>query len=104
MKMNILASAALLSDEDLLARIDVLAGTERHASAELVAHLAVLYARPSLYASKGYGSLFNYCTEALRLSEDAACSRIEAAKACHRLPILIDLLADGSMTLTSVRI
>jgi hypothetical protein len=104
MKMNILASAALLSDEDLLARIGVLAGTEREAVAELVAHLAVLYERPSLYASKGFGSLFNYCTEGLRLTEDAACNRIEVAKVCRRFPVLIELLADGSMTLTSLRI
>ena len=104
MKMNILATAALLSDEDLLAHIDVLAGRERYASAELVAHLAALYTRPSLYAAMGYGSLFSYCTQALHLSEDAACNRIEAAKACERFPALLDLLAAGSMTLTTVRI
>jgi hypothetical protein len=104
MKMNILTSAALLSDEDLLARIDVLAGGERDAVAELVAHLAVLYERPSLYASKGFGSLFHYCTEALHLSEDVACNRIEAAKACRRFPCLIEWIADGSLTLTSLRI
>ena len=84
--MNMLATAAALSDEDLLAHIDVLAGSERHASAELVAHLAVLHARPALFAAKGYGSLFSYCTQALRLSEDAACNRIEAAKACRAIP------------------
>jgi hypothetical protein len=104
MKMNILASAALLSDEDLLARIDVLAETEREAVAELVAHLAVLYERPSLYARKGFGSLFKYCTEALHLSEDVACNRIEVAKCCRRFPVLIELLAHGSMTVTSLRI
>ena len=99
-----LASAAALSDEDLLAHIDLLAGSERHASAELVAHLVVLRARPALYAAKGYGSLFRYCTQALRLSEDAACNRIEAAKACERFPVILDLLASGAMTLTSVRV
>ena len=104
MKMNMLTSAGALSDEDLLVHIDVLAGTERHASAELVAHLAVLRTRPALYAGKGYGSLFSYCTQALRLSEDAACNRIEAAKACQRFPVILDLLASGAMTLTSVRV
>ena len=104
MKMNMLASAAALSDDDLLARIDGLASTERHTSAELVAHLAVLRARPALYAAKGYGSLFSYCTQALHLSEDAACNRIDAAKACERFPLILDLLASGSMTLTSVRV
>src|SRR3989442_14453146 len=79
MMTNILVSAAALSDRDLLARLEVLASKEREASAELVAHLAELDSRPALYAARGYGSLFSYCTQALRLSEDAACSRIEAS-------------------------
>jgi len=67
MKTSILATAAGLSDQDLLARLDVLAGREREASVELVAHLAALDTRPSVYAAQGYGSLFSYCTQALRL-------------------------------------
>src|SRR6185295_13391501 len=47
--------------------------------------------------------LFSYCTEALRLSEDAACSRIEAARACRRFPVILDRLASGELTLTTVR-
>src|SRR5438034_11537928 len=104
MKTNILVSAATLSDRDLLARLEVLASKERVASAELVAHLAELDSRPALYAAQGYGSLFSYCTQALRLSEDAACSRIEAARACRRFPVILDLLVAGSLTLTSVRL
>jgi 5-methylcytosine-specific restriction endonuclease McrA len=103
-KMNILATAAALSDQDLLARLDVLTVKEREASVELVAHLAALDTRPSLYAGKGYGSLISYCTQALGLSEDAACNRIEAARACRRFPMILDLLASGAMTLTSVRL
>src|SRR5712691_3146374 len=104
MKTNILVSAAALSDQDLLARLEVLAGKEREASVELVAHLAALDSRPALYAAQGYGSLFSYCNQALRLSEDAACNRIEAARACRRLPLILDLLASGEVTLTSVRL
>src|SRR2546426_947333 len=104
MKTNILVSAATLSDRDLLARLEVLASKEREASAELVAHLAELDSRPALYAAQGYGSLFSYCTQALRLSEDAACGRIEAARACLRFPLILELLASGSLSLTSVRL
>ena len=89
MKTNILAIAAGLSDQDLLARLHVLAGTEREASVELVAHLAALDTRPAVYAAQAYGSLFSYCTQALRLSEDAACNRIEAARACRRFPVIL---------------
>src|SRR6266436_2118052 len=104
MKTNILVSAAALSDRDLLARLEALAVKEREASVDLVAHLAELDSRPALYAAQGYGSLFSYCTQALRLSEDAACSRIEAARACRRFPLILELLASGSLTLTSVRL
>jgi hypothetical protein len=104
MKINTLESAAVLSDADLLARLATLAGSEREASAELVAHLAVLDTRPGVYAAQGYGSLFGYCTQALRLSEDAACNRIEAARACRRFPVILDRLASGTLSLTTVRL
>src|SRR6266511_2036485 len=104
MMTNILVTASALSDQDLLARLGLLAGKEREASVELVAHLAALDSRPSLFAAQGFSSLFTYCTQALRLSEDAACNRIEAARACRRFPQILELLASGSLTLTSVRL
>jgi hypothetical protein len=105
MKMtNLLDTADALSDQDLLARVNVLAARERESTAELVAHLAALDARPSLYAAKGYSSLFAYCTEALRLSEDATCNRTEVARACRRFPEILDRLASGELNLTSARV
>ena len=103
MNTNLLALASSLSDPDLLARLAALAGKEREASVELVAHLAELDTRASLYAAHSYGSLFTYCTEVLRLSEDAACNRISAARACRRFPVILDALASGALSLTSVR-
>jgi hypothetical protein len=103
MNTNMFVLASRLSDPDLLARLCGLAGKERETSAELVAHLAVLDARPSLYAAHGHGSLFSYCTRALLLSEDAACNRIDAARACRRFPEILDLLASGELSLSSVR-
>lgn len=103
MRTNILTLASGLSDHELLDRLGVLAANERDATVELVAHLAVLDIRPSLYAARGCGSLFRYCTQVLRLSEDATCNRIMAARTCRRFPVVLDLLASGKMTLTSVR-
>jgi hypothetical protein len=102
--MNILATAHALSDHDLLTRLDLLAGRERQASVELVAHLAALDARPSLFAAKGYSSLFAYCTEALHLSEDATANRIAAARACRHFPEILDRLASGELSLAAVRL
>src|SRR5258706_7015784 len=101
---SILVTASALTDQTPLARLVTLAGKEREASVELVAHLAALDSRPALFAAQGYGSLFSYCTQALRLSEDAACNRIEAARVCRRFPLILELLASGSLTLTSVRL
>jgi len=103
MNTNLLGLASGLSDPDLLARLASLAGKEREASVELVAHLAELDTRSSLYAAQGHGSLFTYCTEVLRFSEDAACNRIYAARACRRFPVILDALASGALSLTSVR-
>ncbi len=103
MNTNMLVLASSLSDQDLLARVGALAGKERGATAELVAHLAALDDRPSLYAARGYGSLFDYCKQVLRLSEDATCNRIQAARACRDFPVILDLLVSGGMSLTSVR-
>jgi hypothetical protein len=104
MNTNMFALASRLSDHDLLDRIAALAGQERMTSAELVAHLAALDARPSLYAALGYGSLFGYCTQVLRLSEDAACNRIDVAHACRRFPVILEHLASGALSLATVRL
>src|SRR5688572_7230882 len=103
MKTNMLASATSLSNQDLLDRLVVLAGNERHASVELVAHLAALQERPSLYEGLSFSSLFDYCTVVLRLSEDATCTRTAVACACRRFPVILDLLASGATNLTNIR-
>ena len=103
MMKNILASATSLSNQDLLDRLVVLAANERHTSVELIALLAALDARPNLHADLGFGSLFDYCTAVLRLSEDAACTRIAVAGACRRFPAILDLLASGATNLTNIR-
>jgi len=98
---TLLAAAARLSDDDLLTRVAVLAARERKATVALVAHLAELDAR-GLHLAAGYASLFSYCTGALHLSEHAAYHRIQAARAVRRFPVILDLLASGALTLTTV--
>jgi hypothetical protein len=76
---------------------------ERHATAQLVAHLAELDAR-RLYLGAGKSSLFTYCRDVLGLSEDAAYNRVEAARASRLFPRILEQLVDGSLTVTSVRL
>jgi 5-methylcytosine-specific restriction endonuclease McrA len=49
------------------------------------------------------GRCFDYCTGALKLSEDATCSRIAAARACRSFPVALELMASGALTLTALR-
>jgi hypothetical protein len=101
MNTTLLHDVAVLSDSALLARVAGLAQQERRVTATLIAHLAELDAR-RLYLAEGCSSLFTYCTQILHLSEHAAYSRIEAARAARRFPILLAHLSDGALNLTTV--
>jgi hypothetical protein len=89
------------SDERLLAETERVAAKERRSTAELLA-LLMEVERRGVHVAMGYSSLFVYCTRALRLSEQAAYSRITAARAARRFPILRECLAEGALTLSSV--
>jgi len=96
MNNNYLISARSLSDTALQRRLADLATRERAVSAELIAHLAELDAR-RLHLAAGYGSLFAYCREVLRLSESEAYSRIKAARAARKFPAILDGLESGAV-------
>jgi hypothetical protein len=89
------------SDAHLLRHVQQLAADERTVTARLIAALAELDGR-RLYLAAGCSSLFTYCTQVLRLSEHAAYGRIEAARAVRRYPLVLTLLGDGEITLTTV--
>jgi hypothetical protein len=103
MQNSILASLTRVPDQELVSRMKGLIASERHATAELVAHLAELDTR-ELHLREGYPSLFLYCRDVLRLSEWEAYNRIEVARSARRFPMILDLLADGSVHLTAVRL
>jgi hypothetical protein len=90
-----------LSDRDLIAEVQRLAGTERAATAAMVACLAEMDTR-RLYLGEGCRSLFAYCTQVLHLSEHAAYARIEAARAARRFPVILQRLGSGEITLTAI--
>jgi hypothetical protein len=103
MKHDYLDIARRLSDHDLMARVTSLAGRERAATAELIAHLAEIDAR-RLHLGAGFASMFTYCRDALSLSEDEAYRRIEAARVARRFPMALDLLVEGAINLTTMRL
>jgi hypothetical protein len=98
-----IAAPAQLSNPDLLAEIRRLAHGERDATARLVAHLAELEER-KLHLAEGYSSLFDYCTGALGMSEDEAFFRMRAARVARQYPAVVDMLAAGSIHLSTIRL
>src|SRR5438128_12234730 len=103
MQNDILASLTRLPDADLVAQVKALIARERDVTAELIAHLAELDTR-DVHLRAGYPSLYIYCRAALGLSEWEAYNRIEVARAVRRFPVILELLAEGAMTLTAVRL
>jgi hypothetical protein len=99
--MQALSTVTSLPDDALLVRVGVLVDRERHATAALIAALGEVDAR-KLYLGAGCSSLFTYCTHVLHLSENAAYDRIAAARCARRYPHLLELLAEGAVTLTAV--
>ena len=98
---QLLTAVSVLTDTELIAEVKVAAALEREATVRLIALLAQMDAR-RLSLGEGCSSLFTYCTQVLHLSEHAAYGRIEAARAARRFPVILDLLSDGSITLTTV--
>jgi hypothetical protein len=92
-----------LTDGALVAEVARLRGGELEVTARLIAHLAEVEVR-ALYVPAGYSSLFTYCHEGLGYSEDEAYNRKTAAQVARRYPAVVDMLADGRLSLTAVRL
>jgi hypothetical protein len=103
MENDILTSLISLSDAELVARAKTLIARERDTNAELIAHLAELDTR-DVHLREGYRSLFLYCRDALGLSDWEAYNRIEVARAARRFPVILEMLAEGAVHLTAVRL
>jgi hypothetical protein len=87
------------SDAEVVGRLEGLVGSTRQLTAELVAHLGEVEER-RLHLSAAFGSMFQYCTTRLGLSEDEACRRIEVARLARRFPVLFPALAGGELSLS----
>jgi 5-methylcytosine-specific restriction endonuclease McrA len=85
----------------LLHALSSLVAQDRATTADVLAHMAEVDAR-RLYLPAGYASVFAYCLEALHLSEDVTCKRIQAARAARAHPALFAAVADGRLHLAAV--
>ena len=74
-----------LSDPALARDLPAVAMRTRGSTAELLVHLAEFDAR-KLFRPEGYESMYEYCVDKLRFSEDEACDRIKAARLALKFP------------------
>ncbi|HYM80780.1 MAG TPA: hypothetical protein VEY91_05120 [Candidatus Limnocylindria bacterium] len=90
-----------LSDHTLLCDLAALVARDRATTAALLAHIAEVDAR-RLYLPAAYPSMHAYCVHELRLSEDAAYKRIQAARTARQFPTIFAALAEGRLHLSAV--
>ncbi|MFI5281155.1 MAG: hypothetical protein ACHQU1_11700, partial [Gemmatimonadales bacterium] len=89
------------ADSALLHELAATASQDRAVTAKLLGLIAETDAR-RLYAPAGYPSMHAYCVGVLRLSEDAAAKRIQAARVAQQHPVILEMLADGRLNLSGV--
>lgn len=83
-----------------MAALTRLAQQERSSTAELLAGLEE-FDRRRLYLGLGFSSLYAYCRDALHLTDGAAYTRIEVARASRQFPVLLDMVRDGRLSLAT---
>lgn len=92
-----------LRDEALIRRLSTLVAQDRTTTAQLLAHIAEVDFR-RLYAPAGFTSMHAYCVFRLKLSDDAAYKRIQAARQARRYPQIFAAVADGHVHLTGLNL
>jgi hypothetical protein len=90
-----------LADRNLLHDLAALVARDRSTTATLLAHIGEVDAR-KLYLPAAHSSMYAYCVQELRLSEDSAYKRIQAARAARQFPLVFEMLADGRLHLSAV--
>jgi 5-methylcytosine-specific restriction endonuclease McrA len=90
-----------LSDSQLIKRLDALVQKERETTLEVIRHI-IEFDQRKLYLGVGYGSLYDYCTLHLGLSESAAMRRIKTARCIREFPEIFGLLTKNQLNLTSI--
>lgn len=89
-----------LSSDELLKQTIKLASEERRITLELIEYLKEIDSR-MLYAELGFGSLFEFTTKHLGLSEGSAHRRISAMRLIRDVPEVKEKIESGELTVTN---
>ena len=94
---------ARLGDQELIESLQRLLAQERGVHARLLIHLAEVDAR-GLYRERAYSSMFDYCVQALHMSEAEAYLRIRAARLSREFPRVLEMLQAGELHLSALKL
>ena len=92
-----------LSDAQLLDSLKGLVARGRAGAAQVLVHLAEVEHR-QLHLAAAYASMHAYTTRHLGFSDSEAYDRVHAARAARKVPAILDMVADGRLHLTAVRL
>ncbi|HSC89325.1 MAG TPA: hypothetical protein VLC09_18710, partial [Polyangiaceae bacterium] len=99
--MSAWALSHAITDDELVDGLRALETEQRRTMAAIIEHL-VETGRRQLHLRLGYASLYEYCLKVLRLSEDEAYRRMTCSRLAARQPEIIEKLARGELSLTTV--
>ena len=94
---------ARLADAELIVGLRRWMRADRALTARLLVHLAEVDAR-GLYRERAWPSMFVYAVEELHMSESEAYVRIAAARLGRKFPRVVELLAQGALHLTAIKL
>jgi hypothetical protein len=90
-----------LPDAVLAQKLQTSTADDRRSVARNIARIAE-YDRRRLYLPAGCRSMFRYCVDRLRMSEDVAVQRIRVGRAALEFPAIFEALAEGRISPTTV--
>ena len=88
-----------LATEELHRMAENLVKAEQESAACLIAHLSEISKRKA-HIELGYGNLYDYCKRRLGLSEGSTHLRVQVAKVCRRIPLVLERLGENRISLT----
>src|SRR2546421_9661473 len=101
--MNSRTVVGSLSSADLRSATWDLVQRSHGLDAALLMHLGEIDER-KLYLDWAFPSMFAYCVSELGFSEDAACNRINVARAARQRPAILEALRSGQVHLAGLRL
>lgn len=92
-----------VTDAELVSRVEHLVKVDRALGVKLLVHLGEIDER-KLHLERGYSSMYDYCRNALRMSEGESSLRVKAARVGRRYPLVLERLGSGAVHLSGIKL